>query len=233
LGHLVRFPFDRIKIGRTFTSRMPTRPDCAAVVCAIIGLGRSLDIVTVAGGIETYDQLNALRAAGVDQVQGSLFGPPVAGADVHFNSVNATLLGRRPGVREGCSSVTAERRPPRACRLPRQRFSRICRPAGRRPPDAGTLIFISTSGDDMLDLTHTLPTWLPRPLAGRVWRPDSAGPSVVAVRDDGVFDVTAEFPTMTDLTEADDPAQALRRAPNGRQATSPTFSPIRARRRAV
>ncbi len=49
-------------------------------------------------------------------------------------------------------------------------------------------------------------------LAGRVWRPDVDGPSVVAVRDNGVFDVSAAFPTMRDLCEAASPAQALRSA---------------------
>jgi fumarylacetoacetate (FAA) hydrolase family protein len=46
-------------------------------------------------------------------------------------------------------------------------------------------------------------------LAGRVWRPELAGPSVVAIRDGGVFDVSAAFPTMRDLCEAADPAAAL------------------------
>jgi fumarylacetoacetate (FAA) hydrolase family protein len=49
-------------------------------------------------------------------------------------------------------------------------------------------------------------------LAGRVWRPDVAGPSVVAVRADGVFDVSADFPTMRDLCEVASPAEALRGA---------------------
>lgn len=49
-------------------------------------------------------------------------------------------------------------------------------------------------------------------LAGRVWRPDVAGPSVVAVRPDGVFDVTTHFATMRDLCELSDPAGALRAA---------------------
>jgi fumarylacetoacetate (FAA) hydrolase family protein len=47
-------------------------------------------------------------------------------------------------------------------------------------------------------------------LAGRVWRPDRDGPSVVAIRAGGVFDVTAAFPTMRDLCEAADPAAAMR-----------------------
>jgi len=47
-------------------------------------------------------------------------------------------------------------------------------------------------------------------LAGRVWRPDVDGPAVVAIRADGVFDVSATFPTMRDLWEEADPAAALR-----------------------
>jgi fumarylacetoacetate (FAA) hydrolase family protein len=49
-------------------------------------------------------------------------------------------------------------------------------------------------------------------LAGRVWRPDVAGPSVVAVRGPDLIDITATFPTMRDLCEAPDPAAALRAA---------------------
>ncbi len=49
-------------------------------------------------------------------------------------------------------------------------------------------------------------------LVGRVWLPQAAGPSVVAVRGDGVFDVTAAFPTMSALAETPNPAAALREA---------------------
>src|SRR6202046_1523650 len=49
-------------------------------------------------------------------------------------------------------------------------------------------------------------------LAARVWRPDVNGPSVVSVRDNGVFDVSASFPTMRDLCEAASPAEASRAA---------------------
>lgn len=49
-------------------------------------------------------------------------------------------------------------------------------------------------------------------LVGRAWLPQHAGPAVVAVRDDGVFDVTARFPTVSALCEQDDPAAALRGA---------------------
>jgi fumarylacetoacetate (FAA) hydrolase family protein len=49
-------------------------------------------------------------------------------------------------------------------------------------------------------------------LAGRVWRPDVNGPSVVAIRETGVFDISAAFPTMRDLCETRSPAEALRAA---------------------
>jgi fumarylacetoacetate (FAA) hydrolase family protein len=49
-------------------------------------------------------------------------------------------------------------------------------------------------------------------LAGRVWRPDVEGPSVAAIRPDGVIDISAAFPTMRDLCECPDPAAALREA---------------------
>lgn len=49
-------------------------------------------------------------------------------------------------------------------------------------------------------------------LMGRIWRPDLAAPSVVAVRTDGVFDITAHFPTASQLSAVPDPAAALRAA---------------------
>jgi fumarylacetoacetate (FAA) hydrolase family protein len=50
-------------------------------------------------------------------------------------------------------------------------------------------------------------------LAGRIWRPDLGGPSVVAIRSEGVADVSRAYPTMRDLCETGDPARALREAP--------------------
>ena len=67
--------------------------------------------------------------------------------------------------------------------------------------------------DLVLTLSDTLPTDKPATgLAGRVWRPDVGGPSVVAIRGVEVFDVSRAFPTMRDLCEAADPAAALNKA---------------------
>ncbi len=62
-----------------------------------------------------------------------------------------------------------------------------------------------------LDASTTLPAdGFAGALAGRVWRPETRGPAVVAIRAEGVFDVSRAFPTMRDLCERDDPADALR-----------------------
>jgi fumarylacetoacetate (FAA) hydrolase family protein len=57
-------------------------------------------------------------------------------------------------------------------------------------------------------------------LAGRIWRPDLAGPSVVVIRDGAVLDVSQKFPTMRDLCEMPDPAAALRAAAGERIGTT-------------
>jgi len=76
LSYLRIFPFDKIKIDRSFVGEIATRSDCAAIVTAIIGLARCLDMVTTAEGVETTEQFELLRIAGCGQVQGYLFGLP-------------------------------------------------------------------------------------------------------------------------------------------------------------
>ena len=82
LSYLRSFPFDKIKIDRSFVRDLSSRPDCAAIVRAISGLGRSLNIATTAEGVETADQLDCLRAEGCTQVQGFLFSPAVPAGDL-------------------------------------------------------------------------------------------------------------------------------------------------------
>ena len=73
LSYLRSFPFDKIKIDRSFVKDLVERPDCMAIVRAISGLGRSLNITTTAEGVETIEQLERLRAEGCNEVQGYLF----------------------------------------------------------------------------------------------------------------------------------------------------------------
>jgi diguanylate cyclase (GGDEF)-like protein/PAS domain S-box-containing protein len=84
LGYLKMFPFDKIKIDQSFVRELTTRTDCSAIVCALIGLGRSLNIVTTAEGVETHEQLALLRAVGCNQAQGYLFSKPVRIGELDF-----------------------------------------------------------------------------------------------------------------------------------------------------
>ncbi len=78
LTYLRKLPFNRIKIDRSFISDMLTQPDCAAIVKSVIGLARDLRIGLVAEGVETVDQLEYLRQAECDEVQGYLIGRPAS-----------------------------------------------------------------------------------------------------------------------------------------------------------
>jgi len=76
LSYLRMFPFDQIKIDRSFVSEITSRSDSAAIVCAVAGLARSLDMTTTAEGVENADQLAMIKAAGCVQGQGYFFGKP-------------------------------------------------------------------------------------------------------------------------------------------------------------
>jgi diguanylate cyclase (GGDEF)-like protein/PAS domain S-box-containing protein len=77
INYLTSFPFDKIKIDKSFTQGALERSDSAAVVASTLALAHGLGIVTTAEGVETEDQFEYMRAAGVDLVQGYLFGRPV------------------------------------------------------------------------------------------------------------------------------------------------------------
>jgi len=76
LGYLRSFPFDKIKIDRSFISELGKKDDCLAIIRAVTQLGADIGMVTVAEGVETTEQLDILRVEGCNQVQGFLFSPP-------------------------------------------------------------------------------------------------------------------------------------------------------------
>ncbi|MCA1471357.1 EAL domain-containing protein [Bradyrhizobium sp. IC3195] len=82
LSYLRSFPFDKIKIDRSFVSELATREDSMAIIRAVTGLGRSLGIVTTAEGVENDAQLELLRREGCTQAQGYLFSKPRPASDV-------------------------------------------------------------------------------------------------------------------------------------------------------
>jgi EAL domain-containing protein (putative c-di-GMP-specific phosphodiesterase class I) len=82
LSYLRSFPFDKIKIDRSFVSDIASRSDAIAIIRAVTGLGKSLGISTTAEGVETCEQLNLLRLEECTEVQGYLFSPPRPAEDV-------------------------------------------------------------------------------------------------------------------------------------------------------
>ncbi|NJO21732.1 MAG: EAL domain-containing protein [Sphingomonadales bacterium] len=82
LSYLRSFPFDKIKIDQTFVRDVPQREDCAAIVSAVAQLAKSLNMRTVAEGVETTEHLAKVRASGCTQAQGYLFSRPVPAADI-------------------------------------------------------------------------------------------------------------------------------------------------------
>jgi EAL domain-containing protein (putative c-di-GMP-specific phosphodiesterase class I) len=76
LGYLRSFPFDRIKIDKSFVGDLPDVPDSVAIVRAVVGLGSSLGIRTTAEGVETKEQFASVKSEGCNEVQGYYFSPP-------------------------------------------------------------------------------------------------------------------------------------------------------------
>jgi len=76
LSYLIDFSFQKLKIDRSFVSRMEQDSSSGAVVSTIVGLSRALGVHTIAEGVETETQATLLRAAGCEVVQGFFFGKP-------------------------------------------------------------------------------------------------------------------------------------------------------------
>lgn len=77
LSYISEFEFDKIKIDRSFVASIQNDERARAIITTIIGLGRALDIMITAEGIETNEQLLLIQAAGCHFGQGYLFGRPV------------------------------------------------------------------------------------------------------------------------------------------------------------
>jgi diguanylate cyclase (GGDEF)-like protein/PAS domain S-box-containing protein len=98
LSNLQAFPFDRIKIDRSFIASLESNRQSATIVRAVIGLGRGLDLPVVAEGVETTDQMSFLSSEACDEVQGFLVGKPLP------IEAYAEAVGREP-AREKVASV--------------------------------------------------------------------------------------------------------------------------------
>jgi diguanylate cyclase (GGDEF)-like protein len=82
LLYLRRFPFDKLKIDSSFVRSIEKAADAAAIVHAVVSLGRGLGMKVTAEGVETAEQHLFLRAAGVHTMQGYRFGRPTSSAEI-------------------------------------------------------------------------------------------------------------------------------------------------------
>jgi diguanylate cyclase (GGDEF)-like protein/PAS domain S-box-containing protein len=84
LSYLTKFPFDKIKIDKSFTQNLSKRPECTAIIRSVQALASGLNILTTAEGVETEQQLSVLCENGVDLAQGYLLGRPCPLAELDF-----------------------------------------------------------------------------------------------------------------------------------------------------
>ena len=90
LSNLQAFPFDKIKIDRSFVQAVHAKPQAAAIVRAVLGLGRGLGLPVIAEGVESAEELSFLGLEGCIEAQGYLFGHPMPA------SALAPLVRRNP-----------------------------------------------------------------------------------------------------------------------------------------
>ncbi len=141
LAHLKRFPFDSVKIDRSFVIDLTSNPEDAAIATAIIAMAHTLKLKVVAEGVETQGQFNFLRQQSCDEMQGHLFGPAVTAAEFeqHLRSSRRLPLETRPSENPPTLLVVDDE--PGICSA----LTRMLRPDGYR-------ILTANSGAEGLDL---------------------------------------------------------------------------------
>jgi PAS domain S-box-containing protein len=103
LQQLQAFPFDALKVDRSFVKSMTDKRNSRKIAAAVIGLGRSLGMTTIAEGIETQEQAELVQLLGCDSAQGWLYGKPapaeaipvmIAAAPLKLASISSTRSGK-------------------------------------------------------------------------------------------------------------------------------------------
>ncbi|MET0221016.1 MAG: EAL domain-containing protein [Tardiphaga sp.] len=100
LSYLQRFPFDKVKIDRSFIADIITPGGTSSIVQAMVTIAAARDMITTAEGVETSDQLAALRALGCTQMQGWLFSPAKPAKDIRAMLKKRRSRGRAARARK-------------------------------------------------------------------------------------------------------------------------------------
>lgn len=111
LSYLSRLPIDRLKMDRSLIHGMTVKPKDAAIVRAVISLGRELGFTVLAEGVETEEQLGMLAELGCQQAQGYLLTPPTTGSEV------CTLMAQKWGIRAAARGMSRHRQTASSCTL--------------------------------------------------------------------------------------------------------------------
>lgn len=98
LGYLNSFPFDKIKIDKSFIGDMNAKDKSGAIVKSVISLGQSLNMITTAEGVETIEQARFLTDEGCDQLQGFYFSKPITAKELGVFIDNWTGFASEPTV---------------------------------------------------------------------------------------------------------------------------------------
>lgn len=104
LSYLTEFPFDKVKVDRSFVRDLQGRPEKVAVVEAITRMARALSMNVTVEGVETHQQLDVLREKHCDIAQGFLYSPARPASEV------ATLIARIEGAAQSQPANEAERK---------------------------------------------------------------------------------------------------------------------------
>ncbi|ODN71100.1 Cyclic di-GMP phosphodiesterase Gmr [Methylobrevis pamukkalensis] len=107
LETLRSFPFDKIKLDRSFMAEVGSNTQSEAIIRAVLSLGRSLSIPVLAEGVETEQQLSFLKSEGCDEAQGFLLGRPVPAEELFGD--DAAAAARQP---DNVTSLSAYARRP-------------------------------------------------------------------------------------------------------------------------
>ncbi|WFU28855.1 EAL domain-containing protein [Bradyrhizobium sp. CB1717] len=92
LSYLVAFPFDKIKIDKSFIRNLTHQPRSSAIISSIVTLARGLDMSVTAEGVETAEEFERLRALGVNFAQGYLFGRPQPVDEIELDATESSRL---------------------------------------------------------------------------------------------------------------------------------------------
>ena len=110
LSYLRTFPFDKIKIDKSFVQAMDNSQECRAIVRAVAGLAQNLGMASTAEGVETIEQVNELTEDGCTELQGFYFCHPKSADDL----VEEGIVTRRSEARPDDSTVTEFPKPARS-----------------------------------------------------------------------------------------------------------------------